>query len=168
MEGGRITRLSCTVNTRYRYTRYEHNHVTGKHFRCTLNTRYGHARYKHSHVTGSHFRCTNFSPPNRLRYRHITLQAHQKAICAYNELCRDTPLGGNSCFKGDFGTVPAHSIFSLKYEVAYVSEKLIVWYTMTSSICFGSTPKHIIDISTNSCPSIAFTSKLSLSLSYHV
>ena len=24
--------------------------------------------------------------------------------------------------------------------------ELIVWYTMTSSICFGSTPKHTIDI----------------------
>ena len=67
---------------------------------CTVNTRYRHTRYKHYHDTGTLFRCTNFPPPNRHRYRqwHTTIQAHKKAICACIEFWRDSLFGGGELF----------------------------------------------------------------------
>ena len=72
--------------------------------RDTVISRYRHTRYRHNHDTGTLFRCTNFPPPNRLRYRHwhTTLQAHKKAICACNEFWHDRPLWADNCFKRRF------------------------------------------------------------------
>ena len=35
-----------------------------------VNTRYKHTRYRHNHVIGNKIACTNFPPPKRLRYKH--------------------------------------------------------------------------------------------------
>ena len=70
----------------------------------TVISRYRHTRYGHNHDTGTLFRCTNFPPPNRLLYRHwhTTIQAHKKAICACNEYWLDRPFGGDYWFKRRF------------------------------------------------------------------
>ena len=89
----------------------------------TVNSRYNYTRYKHNHVTRTLFRCTNFPPPNRLRYRHrhTTLQTHKKFIRAYNELWRDKLLGGVIVSNGGFS--PAQSTISLKHIVAPLSRR---------------------------------------------